>query len=239
MANLTPTSFSRLAEIAQATQQGGSCYSLNDTVLNDLIAQSLVVVNPQLVQRDNLNGTVVSIAARATDAGVAAYLAGPAAAMAGVSRVAADWGVPPAPEAAPEATGSPEKPAFVIESYDELPEVSRTRQGGGLRPREETFPWSEVSPGQRFFIPEVLSQTGKSAGQPVRHYSAAASANERMRERGIPKHFIVVVVKTGDIMFKDTAKEHVVVANGEYVYCRDGFAPPPKPRAKKTDEAAS
>jgi hypothetical protein len=229
MYNFTQTSYDRLAEIAKATLSGGSCYSSNDNVLSDLVSNSFVITNAQLVQRDEVSGTVVAIAARATDLGVSVYRQG----FQSNVKVTDAWGNATTPDGAPDATGSTEKPAFVIESYEDIPEVSRRRQSNGLRPREELFPWSTVQPGQRFFIPETLVQSGKSAGQPTRHYSVTASANERMRERGIAKHFVVVAVRAGDVMLKGTPREQIVVANGEYVYCREGFAPAAKPRKSK------
>lgn len=244
---LTQNAFARLAEIAKATQAGGMCYSLNDGALSELTSQNLVVVNPQLVQLDNATGAVLSIAARATDEGVKVYLGGPNAACTDVTYVqpAADaWGSAPVANVASEAAGRPEKPVFEVESYDALPEIVRQRGMGGIRPREAVFPWAETLPGQRFFIPAELST--KNKGEYVRHYSAANSANQRIRENyeaivthnqqfpndakplPVAKHFKVYIVKAGEVLGNTTAP-----CDGEYVYCVAGCVAAPKQRESK------
>jgi hypothetical protein len=237
---LSQNATARLAEIAQATRGGGAAYSLNDDVLNELISANYVVTNCDLVQRDNISGVVVSIAARATVEGLAAYeqsLSVPAS-------VNDAWGNIPTATVQPTAT-EVEPRVFEIDDYDELPEIERKR-GPGIRPRTAVYPWERTPPGKRFFIKAEYN----AKGQMIKHYSAANATNHRIRDTHLAaieynkthedkvtvpdaKHFRVFVVKAGQVIGAGTARPTVAPDDGEYVYCVPGLCKEITPRQAK------
>jgi hypothetical protein len=223
--------YQRLNEICAATAQGGSVYSSNDAMLQRLCALGYAEINSALFMSDDA-GNVASYAARATSSGMAAWQVWKANQHAMTTPQAF---VAPADKPVVEED---ETPSFEIEEFAEVPAVTR---GEHLRPRKEKFPFTKLMPGQRFFIPQEISDKN---GDVVRHYSACNSAGHRLRDLHnelvatgqpvpttlVPKHFNCVTVKAGQILDVGKPTQVTVKADGEYVFCLPGWIDPPKPR---------